>query len=140
MNAKILLGALVISAGLCSQGFSGHLLGRMMHSHNGCGASCCETSCCESSCCDSYSDCCDPCGSCCEPCWQPKCCHRGADLFRGLFSHHGCCDSCGCDSCCESSCCDHGCGSCCESSCCDHGCGCKKPCLFEALFGGHGCG
>lgn len=140
MNGKMLLGALIISAGLCSQGFAGHLMGRMMHSHNGCGASCCETNCCEPSCCDSgCGDCCDPCGSCCEPVWQPKCCRRGADLFRNLFSHHGCCDSgCGC----ESSCCDSGCGSCCESSCCDSGCGScghgcgKKACLLDALFGG----
>jgi len=137
MKWNSIIGALVVSVGLCSQSFGFELLDRML------GAGCCQRSCCDvgPSCCEPEPTCCaepvccEPEPSCCDPC--DSCCgHR--DLFaglRGLFDR-GCCKS-SCDSCCETTCCEPE-PVCCEpeptccdpcNSCCNRGCS-----LFANLF------
>jgi hypothetical protein len=167
MKWNMLLGALVVSVGLCGQSFGFELLERMLGIGGyGCG---CESACCEPACgceaepacgCEAAPACgCEAapaCGcesACCESSCCEKRCHGGCGLLDGLFGHHG--HGCHKKSCCESSCCDAepacgceaapACGceaapSCCESSCCKKRC--HRHCgLLDGLFGhhGHGC-
>lgn len=130
MKWNMVLGALVISVGMCGQGFGFELLERMLGVNDNCGCapSCgCEV---EPSCgCEAATACgcqTDPgCGSeadpgygceqqsCCpQPCCKKKC-GGGLGLFKGLFRHHrkkSCCaPSCGCEA--EPSCgCEPSCG------------------------------
>jgi hypothetical protein len=160
MKLKMVFGALLVGAAMCSQGFGFELLNRMLgyRGHH----SCCEPSCCEPAACEPA--CCEP--AACEPaCCPQDCCHQGCghgcDLFAGLkrlFGH-------GCRSCCEPACCEPACAApahhaaCCEPACCEpaHRAACceraccpaqdccyAKPCckrsfsLLHTLFG-HGC-
>lgn len=133
MKWKMVLGALVVSAGLCNQGYGFELLDRMLgingYGGHGCN-SCCEPACCEAepACCEAEPACCEAEPACCEA--EPACCeadpcdtcaprcrkkHCGG-LLSGLFAckkhcHRSCnsCDTCGnggCDSC------GNGCSSC----------------------------
>ena len=94
MKFSKFLGALVLSAGLCSQSFGAGLLDRMVG--GGCGPSCCEPSCCDAgkachdpACGTAGNGCCDPgCGSaggngCCDPCGS-SCGKKRCGLFGGL--------------------------------------------------------
>jgi hypothetical protein len=164
MKWNLILPAMVLSLGLCSQSFGFELLNKMLGHHRGGCNSCCETSCCEQQCCQPACEpaCCEQ-PACCEPACEPSCCEQDAccdpcnscckkkrcDLFgglRGLFDHgckKSCCDN-GCNSCCEPACepacceqpaCEP---ACCEQpSCCDpcNSCCKKKRCgLFAGLF------
>ena len=115
MKWKMVLGALVVSAGLCTQSYGFELLDRMLgihHHSSGCN-SCCEPACCEPACCEP---------TCCEAnaCCEPACCEKSACCGNG----------CGND-CCEPSCCEA--DACCDS-CCDTGCCKKRCCLLDRLF------
>lgn len=103
-----ILGALVVSLGLCSTSDAAGLLQRMLGSHHGCcDVECCETSCCDAeasccydgaACCDEAAcceeaACCDPCGDCCDDCCGG--CHRRGGFLRRLFKcKRSCCDTC----------------------------------------------
>ncbi len=165
MKWNVLFGSLVLTMGLCTQGFGG-LFDRML-GVSGCqNGSCCEASCgvAAATCCDDgCSDCCDTgCDTCCEtddPC--------GCGRWRGPFSHlwkSGCNDCCddGCDSkpaffgkrgCCDNVCpdCSEGnpCGQCAPCGECDpcnrgwglgrnwgSGCGCRKSLWSGGLLDG----
>jgi hypothetical protein len=144
MKWNMVLGALVISVGMCAQGYSFELLERMLGVNNDCG---CAPACgceadpgcgCEAApACGCQTDpgcgceaepscCCEPAG-CPQPCCKKK--HCGG-LLDGLFKRHrchkkSCCEpACGCEA--EPSCgcaADPGCGCAAEPSC---GCCCKK--------------
>src|SRR4051812_39715766 len=74
MKWKMIFGALVVSAGLCSQGFGFELLDRMLGGGGGCGG-CCAPSCCQPTCCEQPA--CEP--TCCEQAaCQPTCCEQPA--------------------------------------------------------------
>jgi hypothetical protein len=77
MKARMMIGALMVSAVLCGQGFAADLLGHMV-ALNGGGCTACEPA----------APCGDPCcDRCCRPC----------DLFaglKGLFACNRCCDPC----------------------------------------------
>src|SRR5262245_9982205 len=75
------LGALMLSLCLTSQGFAAGLLDRMLGS--GCGCDACEPSCC----------CEKSCGCCSDPCCDDGCCEASC----------GCPDDCCCDTCCGDS-------------------------------------
>ncbi len=141
MKWKLFAGALIISAGFCTQGYSYGLLDRMLGGCGGCDSccepACCEPACCEPavaccdqepSCCEPAAACCDPCNDCCDPC--DSCCKKKrCGLFgrlRGLFD---CCKS-SCDSCCESACEP----ACCEPAvaCCDHEPSCCEPAACDS--------
>lgn len=84
MKGKMVLGALVLSVALCSQGF-GDLFGRISGLNGGGCAPCAAPAACEQpkACAP------EPCGPACEPCCRPKRC----DLFKGLrdlFACHRC--------------------------------------------------
>ena len=114
MKWNMLLGALAVSVGLCSQSFGATLLDRMLGTGCGCN-SCCETapSCCaaaEPSCCAKAEP------SCCAPAAaEPSCCAPAAPTCEAAPS---CCaaPSCGCES--APSC---GCGCCCTERNCGSG-------------------
>ncbi|MFV2065894.1 MAG: hypothetical protein ACC645_02870 [Pirellulales bacterium] len=156
MRWNMVLGALVVSVGLCSQSFGFELLDRMLGLNSyDCGheAACCEPACdAEPACgydtqpaCGHETSCCDA-----DPCDGHGHGHghgnghgNGHGLLDGLFSHggHGSCGS-SCDSC-ESACDTYepSCGQ--ETSCCESDpCGSKKHHgnLFSGLFNhrGHG--
>jgi len=113
MKWTSLVGALVVSLGVCSQSYGFELLDRMLSNHKGGCSSCADA--CEPSC-EATTEC-DPCGdACCDPCGK-KCCHPIRELFEGL---HGLFDCGCCDPCCSDSCCDP-----CASACCDP---CSDPC------------
>lgn len=135
MKSKTLICTMVLSIGICSQGFGAGLLDRMLGA-SGCG---CETKCCEASCGAEAA-------GCCEAAADPSCgCDNGCD--SGCDSGCSAAPSCGCDaprascrkpllsgllkarkkSCCTSaapSCgCDNGCAAAADPSCgCDNGC------------------
>lgn len=157
MKWNMLLGAVVVSMGLCSQSFGFDLLSRMLNrGHGCCQTQCCETSCCEPTCCEPA--CCEP--ACCEPACEPacgeqsccdscnSCCRPKLCLFgrlKGLFDCHrcgkqSCCEpACGEQACCEPACAEP---ACCEQSCCDpcNSCCKRKRCGFLAnLFKKHRC-
>lgn len=125
MKWKMVMGALVISAGLCTQSFGFELLDRMlgMHHHSSGCNSCCEPACCEPACCEPA--CCESacCGNgCCNDCCEPTCCESAC-------CGNGCCNDCCEPTCCEAdACCDPCCDSCCEP-CCK-----KRCCLLDRLF------
>src|SRR5690606_15668294 len=81
MRWTMILGALVVSAGLSSQSYGFELLDRMLGISYG-GGSCCEKPCGEA-----YAPACG-CGAAeaCNPCCQKRC-----GLFHGLFSRQSCC-------------------------------------------------
>ena len=165
MKWNVVLGSLVLAMGVCTQGFSGGLLDRMLGASGCCSSSCCEATCgAASACCDdgcdpgcgvaSCDDCCNGCDSgccdggcdsgCCEPtcgaasscgCSKKKC--RGGLLSR-LFSckKSNCCSSCCSEPTCGvADCCDNG----CDSGCCDGGCcdnGCDSGCCDNGCDSG----
>ena len=53
MKWNILLGSLVLTSGMCAQGFSFELLDRMLGVSGCCSSSCCEASCGAAAACDS---------------------------------------------------------------------------------------
>jgi len=143
MKWKLFIGALVVSAGMCSQSFGFELLDRMLGGgHGGCG-NCCAPSCCEPSCCEAAA-CCEP--TCCEAaaCCEPSCCEAAACCEPSCCEAASCCDSCNtcghrhcglfkglkglfdCNRCCKSSCCEP---ACCEPACCEQAC---EPACCEA--------
>lgn len=138
MKWTSLIGALVVTCGVCSQSYGFELLDRMLGSHRGGCNSCADA--CEPTC-EATTDCCDPCAdACCDPCCDPcgkKCCHPVRELFaglRGLFDC-GCCDPCGsacCDPCCDP--CANACEPSCEvaAACCDS---CCDPCAKKRCRG-----
>jgi hypothetical protein len=91
MKIKMMIGALVLGLGLCSQSYANNLLDRMLGA-NGCG---CETNCCTTSCCKPKLI--KP--KCCEPVVAPKCC-----VVVDPAPVCGCESSCGC----ETKCCREG--------------------------------
>ena len=100
MKWNILIASLVLSVGLCAQGFGFELLDRML-GVSGCG---CHTSCCDSkpACgCEAAPACgCEAKHDCgCEPTCCKKRCRVG--LLDSIFGCHSCkrscCSSCGCD-------------------------------------------
>jgi len=142
MKRMLFLGALVLSATVCSQSYGFELLDRML-GHHGCTDSCCEPAC------DAGAACCEPAcdagAACCEPacdagassCCEPRC-RKKHELFgglKGLFAkckkrHTGCADSC-CEPACDAgaACCEPGCDAgngCCEPAC-DAGAACCEP-------------
>ncbi|MEX0710720.1 MAG: hypothetical protein WD278_00135 [Pirellulales bacterium] len=140
MKWNMIVGAFVVSMGLCSQSFGFELLDRMLGLRGGC----CKTDCCETSCCEPEPSCHAPQQDCCAPepsCHAPQqdccpqqddCCDRGCgrkrlNLFghlRGMFDHGGCCQQ---DDCCEPEpvhCAPE--PTCCERDACDSGCGRKR--------------
>ena len=145
MKAKMVFGALLLSAALCSQGFGFELLANMVGLNRG-GGQCCEPAC-------------EP--ECCEPACE-TCCKR-RDLFgrmKGLFACKSCCkpvcgDKVACcapePECCEPECCEPACEpeccepACCEPECCEPACkpACRKRgplcCLLDDLFGRRKC-
>ena len=124
MKVKTIVGTLLVSVALCSQGFSFELLDRLLGLNcGGCGAcgACSEVTCCEpeEACCTPEPTCCEE--PVCDPC-RPKC-----DLFsglKGLFK----CNACG-DPCCEQTCEPE--PVCCEPepTCCEPDPCCRKPLL-----------
>jgi len=88
MKRMLFLGALVLSATVCSQSYGFELLDRML-GHHGCTDSCCEPAC------DAGAACCEPAcdagAACCEPacdagassCCEPRC-RKKHELFGGL--------------------------------------------------------
>src|ERR1700681_1944152 len=101
MKWNMVLGALVVSVGLCSQSFGFELLERMI-GLNDCGCnSCCQRSCQPACGCDKGCDtgcqatCAAPAeSSCCAApsCGAPSCCHKRCHhccggLFGGLHNH-----------------------------------------------------
>jgi hypothetical protein len=162
MKWNMVLGALVISVGMCGQGFGFELLERMLGVNDNCGCapSCgCEV---EPSCgCEAATACgcqTDPgCGSEADPgygceqqscCPQPGCKKKRCGLLDGLFKHRGC--GCKKKSCCEPSCgceaepscgcgADPGCGCEAEPSCgCEQQSCCPQPCCKKKHCGGLG--
>ena len=117
MKWNVIVGSVVLAMSVCTQGFSGGLLDRML------GASGC------SSCCDSSCD------SCCEPaCGAPAACCDQEPACGCPEPACGCEPACGAEpTCCaEPACCDSGCNSCCKKrSCCDDGC-CGNGCCGGA--------
>src|SRR4029079_17127936 len=96
MRWNMLLGALVVSAGLSTQSFGFELLDRML-GLNDCGCnSCCEPKCCEKSC--AAPSCAAP---ACESCAAPACAAPACEATCAAAP------SCGCDSGCGNEC---GCG------------------------------
>ena len=138
MRWNMILGALVLSVGLCGQSFGGGLLDRML----GCAASCgCEAPTCG---CEAVPSCgceaapswgCEPsCG--CQPLCSPLKC--GCGILDRCNSCCGCLlkfnklclpSGCGCDS-------GPSCG--CETSCCEPACQpkCAKKCCLCCNHGG----
>ena len=119
MKAKMVFGALLLSAALCSQGFGFELLANMVGLNRGGGGQCCEPQCCEKACCEPACEpeccepaCCEP--ECCEPACKPACRKRGplCCLLDDLFGRRKCCAQ---PSCCEK--------ACCEPACCEPACG-----------------
>jgi len=128
MRWRMVLGALVVSASMCSQSFGLELLDRLLGLDNCCGgcgscAQCAEPACapCQAArACAPEPACCEP-----EPCCDP--CGRRCDLFSGLRDLFKCnrCgrNSCGCEPACEPACetckpaCEPACAPSCEPSC-----------------------
>jgi len=136
MKVKTLVGTLLVSVALCSQGFSFELLDRLLGMNcGGCGTcgTCSEVTCCEpeAACCTPEPECCEEpvCDPCCDPC-RPK-----MDLFaglKGLFKCNACCDPCCEQTCCEpvTECCEPE-PTCCDPEpCCDP---CGAPCCKPLL-------
>jgi len=150
MKGKLFLGALLVSAVLCSQGLSATILGTVLGQNcGGCGGC---NACAEPACCEPES---------CEPACSAPSCGRRCDLFAGLRGLFACqqCNGGGCNTCCgEVECCDPEVAYCApEPECCEApACGppaCKPKCrrtgdLFTGLKGllacrncnGGGCG
>lgn len=141
MKGRIVVGALLVSAVLASQGFGFELLDNLLGMNRGRTSACCEPQACDPACapqaCDpacAPKNCCDPVcqPNCCDPCCKPRC-----DLFaglKGLFACKKCCDPCG-TACCEDvKCCTPE-PNCCDPQACDPGCdpgcntGCKSICI-----------
>jgi len=162
MKWNLILPAMVLSLGLCSQSFGFELLNKMLGHHRG-GHGCCEPACCEQQqCCPAA---CEP-QCCAQPACEPACCdqaacngcadhcgHHRRDLFgglRGLFdrcrSHcgNGCGDCCAQDCCAEQACCAQ--PACepqccaqaaCEPACCDQAACCEPSCCDACDNGCH---
>ncbi len=152
MKGKVVFLALLLSVALCSQGFGGDLLDRMLGLNcGGCGG--CNT-CDKAACCEEVKDCapepecCEEVAACgkvdsCDPCGKKRC-----DLFAGLKDLFDCkrCDPCGKTECCEevAVCAPE--PECCEeiaADCCDPcgGKGGRKPLLnLNFGFGKNKCG
>ncbi|MFH1918545.1 MAG: hypothetical protein ABIP48_01475 [Planctomycetota bacterium] len=96
MKGKLFLGALLVSAVLCSQGLSATILGTVLGQNcGGCGGcnACAEPACCEPESCEPES---------CEPACSAPSCGRQCDLFAGLRGLFACqkCNGGGCNTCC----------------------------------------
>jgi len=110
MKGKLLLGALLVSAALASQGFSMDLMDRMVVlSGGGCGP------CAAAAACDPAVKPCAPEPACCQPACNP-CCKKRCDLFKGLKDMFAC-RKCGKVKCCcpKPTACDPACG---QPACC----------------------
>jgi hypothetical protein len=135
MKWNLVFGSLVLSMGLCTQGFGGILLDRMLGAGGyGCG-NCCEPKCgvVEPACGIAQGCCNTGCGSRCG----------GCGLFGHLFSGCGCRKGCG-NGCCEPTCAaEPTCGvKACEPACeAPSACCPQRSCCRPSLFGwlGH-CG
>jgi len=162
MKWNMIVGALVLGLGLCSQSYGFNLLDSMLGAHGGgcgCEASCgceavdpgcgCEAAGCASACepacgceaaCEPACGCAAPaCGSCCK---KKRCC-GGLGLLDIFKCNRGCCKK-SCAPACEPACgCEAaGCASACEPACgceaagcaaaCEPACGCAASCCKKS--------
>ncbi|MEN6452214.1 MAG: hypothetical protein ABFC96_17120 [Thermoguttaceae bacterium] len=134
MRSKTIIGALLVSAALCSQGFGFELLDRMLGLNcGGCGGcNACKVACCEKAC--AVKACPQPCAKvacekpCIETCAKAKKCRPTPvrDLFGNLaelFEAKAYCYE-------QKACCEKAC--CAKPACCEKSCGaCEKPCKMK---------
>ncbi len=129
MKWNMIVGALVVSVGLCSQSFGAELLDRML-GLNTCGCSCgCAPKCCEKSCCQTEAPSCGCAAAAPAPAPAPAAAPETPSCGCAAAPSCGCAaPSCGCSSCGCKSC---GCG--CEHKSCGCGCGCCDTCAHPLL-------
>ncbi|HIF32923.1 MAG TPA: hypothetical protein EYG57_18055 [Planctomycetes bacterium] len=144
MKWNTLIGTMVLTIAICSQGFAAGLLDRMLGASGcGCDTKCCEASCgAEATCCDEAEPSCGCDDNGCDAapdcgCDAKKSCGRKG-LLSGLLSckKKSCCDDKGCDAAPDCGCDnDNGC-----DAAPDCGCDAKKSCcrnrgsLLERIF------
>jgi len=129
MKFKVLVGALVLGLGLCTQTFAFDLLDRML-GINGCG---CNSGCAAKSCCTKPADCAQKpsCAAAAPTCGADNGCNKGCKS--------NCCRKIRCSNKCNSGCAAPTCGAAAPSCGCEKACkqGCKdrcRPCLLDRLF------
>ena len=125
MKGRMVVGTLMLSVALVSQGFGFELLNGLMGVNRGC-STCGEPACASNAC---EPACPAPCAKACEPACEPACntcCAPRCDLFAGLKGLFAC-KSCGCEpaamrlrareACCPEPACAAPCAKACEPAC-----------------------